>query len=307
MVVVSPQARGTILIREKMFESRLFFVDQLQRMGARIILRSPPGRGHRPGRVPASRSSSLAIPRAWRLRTSCVFRGARGVGHPERAPDRPRPRRHRPRLQAALGADPFTALLNDPRRGFPGDPLARRYSDRDVADLAAREVGAHPLVMRRTRGPVGRCTPGWAPGHRARSLPRPQRRNRPVARARARLTAGEDVALVSEAGMPAIKTPGYRLVVRRDAPASSRSRAWAQRAPARAGGVGLSHGSLRLPGVQAATRSHGAAADRGPRSRRDPGRLRGHVASPPRSPRSKARRAGRSAWPARSPSSTRSS
>ena len=41
MVVVASQARGTVLIHEKMFESRLFFVDQLQRMGARTILCDP--------------------------------------------------------------------------------------------------------------------------------------------------------------------------------------------------------------------------------------------------------------------------
>ncbi|MFN2421440.1 MAG: UDP-N-acetylglucosamine 1-carboxyvinyltransferase [Gemmatimonadota bacterium] len=41
MVVVATQAEGTILVHEKMFESRLFFVDQLQRMGARIILCDP--------------------------------------------------------------------------------------------------------------------------------------------------------------------------------------------------------------------------------------------------------------------------
>ncbi|HEY7472116.1 MAG TPA: UDP-N-acetylglucosamine 1-carboxyvinyltransferase [Gemmatimonadota bacterium] len=41
MVVVATQARGTILVHEKMFESRLFFVDQLQRMGARIVLCDP--------------------------------------------------------------------------------------------------------------------------------------------------------------------------------------------------------------------------------------------------------------------------
>jgi UDP-N-acetylglucosamine 1-carboxyvinyltransferase len=41
MVVVATQSKGTILIHEKMFESRLFFVDQLQRMGARIILCDP--------------------------------------------------------------------------------------------------------------------------------------------------------------------------------------------------------------------------------------------------------------------------
>ena len=41
MVVVATQARGTILIHEKMFESRLFFVDKLVSMGARIILCDP--------------------------------------------------------------------------------------------------------------------------------------------------------------------------------------------------------------------------------------------------------------------------
>jgi UDP-N-acetylglucosamine 1-carboxyvinyltransferase len=41
MVVVATQARGTILVHEKMFESRLFFVDRLQRMGARIVLCDP--------------------------------------------------------------------------------------------------------------------------------------------------------------------------------------------------------------------------------------------------------------------------
>src|SRR4029453_119533 len=38
---VATQARGTILIFEKMFESRLFFVDKLVSMGARIILCDP--------------------------------------------------------------------------------------------------------------------------------------------------------------------------------------------------------------------------------------------------------------------------
>jgi len=40
-VVIATQARGTILIFEKMFESRLFFVDKLVQMGARIILCDP--------------------------------------------------------------------------------------------------------------------------------------------------------------------------------------------------------------------------------------------------------------------------
>jgi len=38
MVVVATQAEGTVMIFEKMFESRLFFTDKLIQMGARIIL-----------------------------------------------------------------------------------------------------------------------------------------------------------------------------------------------------------------------------------------------------------------------------
>ncbi len=41
MVVVASQAVGTILVHEKMFESRLFFVDKLITMGAGIILCDP--------------------------------------------------------------------------------------------------------------------------------------------------------------------------------------------------------------------------------------------------------------------------
>jgi UDP-N-acetylglucosamine 1-carboxyvinyltransferase len=40
-VMVATQARGEVLIFEKMFESRLFFVDKLVSMGARIILCDP--------------------------------------------------------------------------------------------------------------------------------------------------------------------------------------------------------------------------------------------------------------------------
>ncbi|HUV88051.1 MAG TPA: UDP-N-acetylglucosamine 1-carboxyvinyltransferase [Anaerolineae bacterium] len=40
-VVLASQATGTALIHEKMFESRLYFVDQLIAMGARIILCDP--------------------------------------------------------------------------------------------------------------------------------------------------------------------------------------------------------------------------------------------------------------------------
>ena len=41
MLVVATQARGSVLIHQKMFESRLFFVDKLIDMGAQIILCDP--------------------------------------------------------------------------------------------------------------------------------------------------------------------------------------------------------------------------------------------------------------------------
>lgn len=41
VLVVAIQARGSVLIHQKMFESRLFFVDKLIDMGARIILCDP--------------------------------------------------------------------------------------------------------------------------------------------------------------------------------------------------------------------------------------------------------------------------
>jgi UDP-N-acetylglucosamine 1-carboxyvinyltransferase len=61
-VVVATQARGTVLIFEKMFESRLVFVDKLVSMGARIIICDP----HRvvvtgPAQLRAQRVSSPDI------------------------------------------------------------------------------------------------------------------------------------------------------------------------------------------------------------------------------------------------------
>jgi len=52
MLVVATQAEGAVLIHQKMFESRLFFVDKLIDMGAQIILCDPHratviGHGHR--------------------------------------------------------------------------------------------------------------------------------------------------------------------------------------------------------------------------------------------------------------------
>jgi UDP-N-acetylglucosamine 1-carboxyvinyltransferase len=40
-IVMATQAAGSVLIHEKMFESRLYFVDKLIGMGARIVLCDP--------------------------------------------------------------------------------------------------------------------------------------------------------------------------------------------------------------------------------------------------------------------------
>lgn len=62
LIVVATQAKGTVLFHQKMFESRLFFVDKLIEMGAQIILCDPHravvvghgGPGHLRGRRMAS-------------------------------------------------------------------------------------------------------------------------------------------------------------------------------------------------------------------------------------------------------------
>jgi len=55
VLVVATQARGSVFIHQKMFESRLFFVDKLMDMGAQIILCDP----HRAAVVGLGRSYNL--------------------------------------------------------------------------------------------------------------------------------------------------------------------------------------------------------------------------------------------------------
>lgn len=55
ILVVASQAKGSVLVHQKMFESRLFFVDKLIDMGAQIILCDP----HRATVIGLDRASSL--------------------------------------------------------------------------------------------------------------------------------------------------------------------------------------------------------------------------------------------------------
>ena len=59
LIVVATQARGSVLFHQKMFESRLFFVDKLIDMGAQIILCDP----HRAGVVGHDRKIKLRAQR----------------------------------------------------------------------------------------------------------------------------------------------------------------------------------------------------------------------------------------------------
>ena len=55
ILVVATQAKGSVLIHQNMFESRLFFVDKLIEMGAKIILCDP----HRATVIGLNRETSL--------------------------------------------------------------------------------------------------------------------------------------------------------------------------------------------------------------------------------------------------------
>lgn len=55
ILVVATQAKGSVLIHQKMFESRLFFTDKLIEMGAQVILCDP----HRANVIGLNRSTSL--------------------------------------------------------------------------------------------------------------------------------------------------------------------------------------------------------------------------------------------------------
>jgi len=59
-LVVATQAKGSVLIHQKMFESRLFFVDKLIDMGAQIILCDP------------HRATVIGIDRKWSLRATTM-------------------------------------------------------------------------------------------------------------------------------------------------------------------------------------------------------------------------------------------
>jgi UDP-N-acetylglucosamine 1-carboxyvinyltransferase len=85
-LITATQCRGTILIHEKMYESRLFFVDNLISMGAQIILCDP-------------------------HRAVVIGPTKRRIGDPKHWPDRPRIRAHRPTIAQPGREDSTEGLM----------------------------------------------------------------------------------------------------------------------------------------------------------------------------------------------------
>ena len=92
---VATQTHGTVMIFEKMFENRLFFVDKLVAMGARIVLCDP----HRavvsgPAQLYGERLESPDIRAGMAMLIASL--AAKGDERDrQRRPDRPRLRAHR--------------------------------------------------------------------------------------------------------------------------------------------------------------------------------------------------------------------
>ena len=102
-IVVATQAHGTILFFEKMFENRLFFVDKLVGMGARIIICDP----HRVVVAGPSKLYGERLEAGHQSRDGHAHREPlrRGVDHRQHRADRPGLRADRQAAARARCAD----------------------------------------------------------------------------------------------------------------------------------------------------------------------------------------------------------
>ena len=101
-LVVATQAKGSVLIHQKMFESRLFFVDKLIDMGgADYPVRPAPGRRHRSGSRPQAAGCQHGVARySGRYRSAHRRHECRGdEPYPQHRPDRPGVSGHRQAAQ----------------------------------------------------------------------------------------------------------------------------------------------------------------------------------------------------------------
>ena len=138
-LVVATQAKGAVLIHQKMFESRLFFVDKLIDMGAQIILCDP----HRATVIGHDRRIPL---RATRMSSPDIRAGVALLNqhHTEHRADRPRlPRHRRPPQRPRRPNNPYrgvtiptpvpTAAAHTPRHTHGGGfPMPRRGETEDI-------------------------------------------------------------------------------------------------------------------------------------------------------------------------------
>ena len=116
-VAVATQARGTVLIFEKMFENRLVFTDKLVNMGARIILCDPHRAvDHRPGEALRPAALEPGHPRRHRAADRLAVRRGHERDRRRRA-DRPRLRAHRRAAAGARRAHRARVGMTSPTKG----------------------------------------------------------------------------------------------------------------------------------------------------------------------------------------------
>ena len=172
-LVTATQCEGVIVIHEKMFESRLFFVDKLIGMGARIVLCDP----HRAVVVGPTQAAQRPrrVARHSR-RHGDAARGAlrrRGEHHRQRRTDRARLRAHRrapPRARrqgrARRGSSLEVSAVVEPAAILAGaevvESLPRLRRSRRSRPVAPPEASA--------RSPTSRCATSWRDGARSATL-----------------------------------------------------------------------------------------------------------------------------------------
>ena len=157
-IVTATQCSGMLLVFEKMFESRLFFVDKLIGMGARIVLCDPAPRGDLGTLAAQGRHGGVARhPR----RDGDAARGAGGGRR--RAPSTTWDRSSGVRAHRRAPARPRS---RDRARGWVASQLARRGTG---SRERCRRVRAHSSWrdQLRTRSPG---SPGGAPSPAAGSI-----------------------------------------------------------------------------------------------------------------------------------------
>ena len=168
-VAMATQAEGLILIHEKMFENRLYFVDKLVTMGARVIVCDP----HRavvsgPSRLHGERMESPDIRAGMAILIAALCAdGTSEIGNIrqidrgyERIDERLRlaGRAHRARRRGARacvspgGADDPPDPSGHPRRAAGGDARAARDRRPHARGVRARRLRRDPHARARVRG-----------------------------------------------------------------------------------------------------------------------------------------------------------